>query len=574
MKKLITLISAGLVLASCSNDTEEVVAAAPMAQNFNELVAPSSFNWSNSISANMEVQFDKNLHKDIELQGAEILILNSTGDRIAREIIKSNKAEFNISLPASASGYQFHLPATGEFWPLEVSEKVSLSLSDPFDLESAAFSKRALGKNRMKQANMSGINAFANSDFETTILNSNIAVGNTFMPYHSGLNNQWKTYTNKFTQTNVNGTLGFKATGNNWFWQNHSVSAGDSIFINAETGGSSFSYVYVFFFANQNSSSWLSYQRVDLNSFPEGVATIVPNGATVATGLFYLGNGQWVDNAFYSNSPAVTDADGDGVSDDQDDFPNDPSKAYLSYYPNSGRQTIAFEDMWPIRGDYDFNDVIVNSKMTLVKNAANEWVSAEVELALDAFGGGIENGLAIQLVNGSKAAMSSMNISVSGDASLDPNVNNGIIVFSDPDEKRSSYYTNTEAGLMATPDTVRFTINFGSNNGTSFIPDFYIFQTEDRGVEVHLPGFSGTSQADASLYNTGDDVNGSYQTVTGLPWGMELVLPEGTSFKHPYEKIDMISAYPQFSAWATSGGASNSDWYLTGILGNLVDLGL
>ncbi|MGB0980396.1 MAG: DUF4842 domain-containing protein, partial [Croceimicrobium sp.] len=103
-------------------------------------------------------------------------------------------------------------------------------------------------------------------------------------------------------------------------------------------------------------------------------------------------------------------------------------------------------------------------------------------------------------------------------------------------------------------------------------PDFYIFQTLDRTLEVHLPGFAGTSKADASRNNTGDDVNGSFLTTNGLPWGMELILPEGSSFEHPYEKTDMITAYPQFSIWASSGGSSNADWYQTPSIGNVIDL--
>lgn len=573
MKKLAFILAVGILLGACSED-ENPNQTAPVAQNFNELVVPSNFNWSTSQSSNIEIRFDKSQNSLVELSGGELWVLNDNMERVARGVIRNDKVQINIALPSMADGYQFYLTATGEYWPLEVQEQVSLSLADPFD--AALLNKMKInakvGKT-MAKANMSGSNLFANPGFETDIPNANQSVGY-FYPYSVGVNNtEWKSIDDDFTQPTQNGSKVIKAKNGEYtyFWQNHTVTPGDSIFLTADYGGT-FAYAYIFFWQHANSSSWSSYQRVDLTSNPNGVAMVVPSGQTIATGLFYIHDESWIDNAYFSNTPAVTDADGDGVADDQDDFPNDATRAYLSYYPTSGRQTVAFEDMWPVKGDYDFNDMIVNSKITLTKNGNDEWVSAEVVLALDAFGGGIENGLAIQLVDANKAALSNMNISVSGDASLDPDVTNGIIVFSDPDNIRSDYYTNTENGKFATPDTARFTITFGSNNGATFIPDFYIFQTLNRGVEVHLPGFSGTVMADASLNNTGDDVNGTYLTSTGLPWGMELVLPEGTSFEHPFEKTDMITAYPQFSSWASSGGSSNANWYQTPSIGNVIDL--
>jgi hypothetical protein len=35
---------------------------------------------------------------------------------------------------------------------------------------------------------------------------------------------------------------------------------------------------------------------------------------------------------------------------------------------------------------------------------------------------------------------------------------------------------------------------------------------------------AGTSEANASLYKTSDRVNGTYKTVSGLPWAREFIL--------------------------------------------------
>jgi hypothetical protein len=58
--------------------------------------------------------------------------------------------------------------------------------------------------------------------------------------------------------------------------------------------------------------------------------------------------------------PAV-DADNDGVNDVDDEYPTDPNKAFNNYYPSkTGSASVAFEDQWPSKGDYDLNDLVVD----------------------------------------------------------------------------------------------------------------------------------------------------------------------------------------------------------------------
>lgn len=505
----------------------------------------------------------------MNLTGSLIEVRDPQGQRIAvSKISGQNKALFNLSLPADANGYKFSLPATGEEWPLQLSEQVSLSLSDPIN-NGNLNAKRALGKGAM--ISPPGTNLFGNADFETTITNTNVgfAYDATTGTINEG---KWLVTDNDWSQATENGSTVFKAAANRWthFWQLHSVNAGDSIYLSADDWNGEV-HGFLFFYADANSTSSISYEYLNFTAGSDVISAVVPQNATVVSALFNLRDNAWVDNAFLSNPPAITDSDNDGVADKNDDFPNDPTRAYLSYYPSNGRQTIAFEDMWPRKGDYDFNDMVVSIKANMIKDPSGNWLSAEYKIALDAFGGGIESGLALQILDANNNSMTDIIASVSGDATEDPDVTNGLIIFSDPDAVRSQYYTNTEAGLIATPDSISFTINFSSNNGAALAHDFYIFEREERGREVHLVGFSGTAAADASLNNTQDDVNGTYQTVNGLPWAMDLIL-DGENFQHPYEKVDMITAYPQFSTWAGSGGNSNQNWYQNPNIGDVVDL--
>jgi hypothetical protein len=92
------------------------------------------------------------------------------------------------------------------------------------------------------------------------------------------------------------------------------------------------------------------------------------------------------------------DADGDGVVDNEDAYPNDPNRAYNSYYPSENQTgTLAFEDLWPGQGDYDFNDMVVDYRMKTVTNAANDVVELFGQFTLRAAGASFHNGFGFQL---------------------------------------------------------------------------------------------------------------------------------------------------------------------------------
>ncbi|MEO1486415.1 MAG: DUF4842 domain-containing protein, partial [Bacteroidota bacterium] len=53
------------------------------------------------------------------------------------------------------------------------------------------------------------------------------------------------------------------------------------------------------------------------------------------------------------------------------------------------------------------------------------------------------------------------------------------------------------------------------------------------------------------------DVDGNFQTDTGLPWAINIV----HNFKPPKENVPVNRAYNFFNVWASSGGTSYPDWY-------------
>jgi Domain of unknown function (DUF4842)/Domain of unknown function (DUF4114) len=97
-------------------------------------------------------------------------------------------------------------------------------------------------------------------------------------------------------------------------------------------------------------------------------------------------------------TPYGTDTDNDGIPDTQDIEPNNPSVASYNYTPSLNHfNTLAFEDFWPQKGDYDMNDVVVDYNIQEKLNAANKITQIKYKLTLKALGGSFRNGFAFEL---------------------------------------------------------------------------------------------------------------------------------------------------------------------------------
>ena len=103
------------------------------------------------------------------------------------------------------------------------------------------------------------------------------------------------------------------------------------------------------------------------------------------------------DNFKPLDTPKNTDADGDGVSNTRDEYPNDKDRAFNNYYPGKNEVgTMAFEDLWPSKGDYDFNDLVLDYNFNQVTNAANQIVDVISQITVKAIGASIRSPFAIE----------------------------------------------------------------------------------------------------------------------------------------------------------------------------------
>lgn len=275
----------------------------------------------------------------------------------------------------------------------------------------------------------------------------------------------------------------------------------------------------------------------------------------------------------------VQDADNDGVADELDAYPNDAARAADAYFPSENQYgTLAYEDLWPAYGDYDFNDLVVDYRYQQVLDADNDVVDLKAKFVTRAMGGALRNGFGFQLdvdqttvnsVSGTRYFGNLINTNSNGTES--GHTDAVIIVYDDASNilvnNTGQAFVNTVSGNPSVAnDTTEITVNFTSPQSvaalgaTPYNP--FIFVDQTRGREVHLAGQAPTSLADVSLFGTIDDAtdpNGShtYKSSTNLPWAIHVV----GGFDYPEEVTDISQAYNYFSVWAQSGGTAYETWY-------------
>ncbi|MCH8553681.1 MAG: LruC domain-containing protein [Schleiferiaceae bacterium] len=273
------------------------------------------------------------------------------------------------------------------------------------------------------------------------------------------------------------------------------------------------------------------------------------------------------------------DTDGDGVPDAFDDFPNDANRAFVSYYPSeNGYASVAFEDLWPGKGDYDFNDMVVDFRIKKITNADNRIVDLETETVVAAIGAHFKNGFGfvynvapsnVASVTGFRHTEGIINLNSNG---TETGQLKTVVIATDNAynvlrHSGSGVGVNVNPGAsFSVPDTLTIQVSFinaVSNGDLGAAPyNPFIFINGQRGREVHLVDQEPTNLADFTLFGTNSDYsipgeNKFYRTNDNLPWA--IALPE--RFMYPYEKVDLVTAYPNLPEWAQSGGGAVPNWF-------------
>ena len=260
----------------------------------------------------------------------------------------------------------------------------------------------------------------------------------------------------------------------------------------------------------------------------------------------------------YTEIEEDPDTDGDGIVDRNDSYPEDAEKAFEVFTPSKyGWGTVAFEDLWPTNGDYDFNDLAVKYRAIAILNASGLAVQLDLMVNAKSNRAGFINGFGIEIetmpysqvesVSGSLLVHDYINLNSNGTEAGHENA--VIILFDD-----SNSMLNNEH---------KVSINFISPVTTEvlglapFNPFMIINKTREK--EVHLAYMNTTSLGSNTFEVEGinNDQDGNYISNSGFPWAINIV----HDFKVPKESNAVNSAYNFFDTWATSGGLEYDDWY-------------
>lgn len=228
---------------------------------------------------------------------------------------------------------------------------------------------------------------------------------------------------------------------------------------------------------------------------------------------------------------------------------------------------VAYEDKFPVRGDYDFNDLTVAYQTTFNLNSNEEVVSISGVAYLVTRGAEYNHDwyLAVPIPQNATGTLqyvltlpaSSQLPSRTGSLPFAGELNIKVFsetkfIFYDP----GYFMVNTllEQALILGPK-YEFTVHFDTPipqnqiGSAPFDPYLYVYNT---GYEIHLPEFSPREQSQ----NISDGLT-SFKDSNGFPFAM--LMPD--SWEPPLEKTELLSAYPDFSTFITSSGNQKKNWY-------------
>lgn len=262
---------------------------------------------------------------------------------------------------------------------------------------------------------------------------------------------------------------------------------------------------------------------------------------------------------------STLDSDGDGVLDSYDPYPMDSRITGVEYYPSKNSYgTLAFEDLWPHMGDYDFNDLVVDIRFEENINSDGNIVSIKGFFLIQGILASMNNGFAVELgvessrvesVTGGEFSRGYILRAANGVENRQRKAVIGVF------ENANQHYVNNvgteiEVHIIFNSPVLRVNLGYPPYNP-------FLISNGERGREVHLPGHSPTDLAHQPYFNSADDsssfINGdSYKTDTEHPWALNLPV----SFKYPIDDKAINKTYNYFDNWVETRGELSSDWFL------------
>ncbi|CAA0086996.1 Uncharacterised protein [Zhongshania aliphaticivorans] len=292
-----------------------------------------------------------------------------------------------------------------------------------------------------------------------------------------------------------------------------------------------------------------------------------------------------------SSIPTLT-SDGGAPDGEVEDYQIDvtATEASYRYYPSEfSSATLVFEDNWPLMGDYDMNDVVIQYRLSVQELSGNiQEITIEGEVV--AHGASYHNGFAFRLPGLLANDIDGENIDyqindVAQVSPLEQGRNEAIVIiandmhdYTTPGEDCKYYRTEKGCGSqiqmrfsMTIPVSGRVSVDqLGDFPFDPFIfasPGYtrnYLFgEAPGRRFEIHLKNQAPTEAFQDNFFGRGDDAseigNGEYfVNQNGMPWALNIP----TEWNYPLEYMDIKFAYPNFHSHVQSGGEDHQDWHI------------
>lgn len=240
----------------------------------------------------------------------------------------------------------------------------------------------------------------------------------------------------------------------------------------------------------------------------------------------------------------------------------------------------AFEDLWPDKGDYDMNDVVVNytyaKTMQKYEDESDDYFKIMNEsMTFKTFQNYAtkNNGLAFKLLNAKGFQSSAMEMKLPTEENFKT-----VQFITEVDGDGNTIYILTDNVKTNMGAEYRLSLTYGEDgkdvasttSGQAQVQPF-IYKTEESGRwEVHIPFEAPSSKVIKTYFHTGDDLsepdkNIYYVRAGNYPFAFYLA---GATEKDvepllnkDNESIAIDKLYPKFINWATSNGANDKDWY-------------
>ena len=275
------------------------------------------------------------------------------------------------------------------------------------------------------------------------------------------------------------------------------------------------------------------------------------------------------------------------VEDQQVDITEQNVSVY--YYPSASEwATIAFEDSWPSTGDYDFNDLVMNYRISEYR-LDGEVIRIKLQGQIAAVGASYHNGFAFHLPGITRdtidenAIRYTINDLPQNTSPLESGRDQAIAIITDDvwnfvSAGENCLYHRSEPGC-GSKIQMRFSMTLPMANAIAIqdMPEFpydpflfaaggyhgEAFETSPgRAYEIHLSNKAPTEAFRTDFFGREEDSSQPENQLyfvndNGMPWAINL----GVEWQYPLEYMDVIDGYPLFPSFISNQGLIDADWY-------------